>query len=64
MWRLMGCGEYVSTVVAALAARLVLVVLTRRCRDSYFANTARAFVSAVNMVQVELGQVLVSWQGA
>ena len=60
----MECGGYASTVVAALAARLGLVVLTRRCKGNYFVSTARASVSAVNMVLEVLGQALVSWQGA
>ena len=60
----MECGGYGSTVVAALEAKLELVVLTRRCRGSYFASIAQAFVSAVNMVQAVLGQGLVSWQEA
>lgn len=61
----MACGECASTAVAALEAKLGLAVqLTRRCRGSYFASTAQAFVLAVNRAQVEPGQGLASWLGA
>ena len=61
----MACGGCVRTVVATLEAKLGLVVqLTRRCMGNYFANTVRALVSVVNMVQVELCQGLASWRGA
>ena len=64
-WQLTACGGCAKIVVETLAVRLGLVVqLTRRCRGSYFASTVRAFVSVVNMAQVELGQGLASWRGA
>lgn len=61
----MACGGCARSFVAALEARLGLVVqLTRRCRGSYFASTEQAFVVVVNMAQAVLGQGLASWRGA
>jgi len=61
----MGCGGCARIVVAALEARLGLVVqLTRRCKGSYFASIERAFVVVVNRAQAELGQGLAFWRGA